>query len=222
MINDFLRLDPAAREKLVKDLRKKGIFDEKVLNAILQIPRELFLDQSLFDKAYDDMALPIDFKQTISQPYTVAFMTQLLELKNGDKVLEIGTGSGYQSMILSLCNVVVFTVERIPQLFNKSKALFEMLNFDIHIKLGDGSMGLPEFMPYDAILVTAGVPSIPNELVKQLKINGKLVAPVGDLKSQTMTKLIRIDEEKISISEHSKFRFVPLIGDKGWDIDDRE
>jgi protein-L-isoaspartate(D-aspartate) O-methyltransferase len=222
MINDFLRLNPTAREKLVKDLRKKGIFDERVLNALLQIPRELFLDQSLFDKAYDDMALPIDSKQTISQPYTVAFMTQLLELKHGDKVLEIGTGSGYQSMILSLCSVEVFTVERIPQLYHKSKALFEMLNFDIHIELGDGSTGLPEFMPYDAILVTAGVPSIPNELVKQLKINGKLVAPVGDLKSQTMTKIIRIGEEKISISEHSKFRFVPLIGDKGWDIDDTE
>jgi protein-L-isoaspartate(D-aspartate) O-methyltransferase len=220
MLNDFLRLNPEAREKLVKDLEKKGIFDKNVLNALLQIPRELFIDSSLFERAYDDMALPIEFNQTISQPYTVAFMTQLLELNQGDKVLEIGTGSGYQSMILKLCGAEVFTIERISQLYNKSKSLFEMLNFNIHIELGDGSVGLPEFMPYDAIIVTAGLPSIPNELVKQLKIKGKLVAPVGNLKSQTMTKLIRIDEEKFTISEHSKFRFVPLIGDKGWEIDD--
>ncbi len=221
MLNDFLRLNPEARDKLVKDLEKKGIFDKNVLNALFQVPRELFLDQSLFERAYDDMALPIEFNQTISQPYTVAFMTQLLELKHGDKVLEIGTGSGYQSMILKLCDAEVFTIERISQLYHKSKALFEMLNFNIHIELGDGSVGLPEFMPYDAIIVTAGLPSIPNELVKQLKINGKIVAPVGDLKSQTMTKLIRIDEEKFTITEHSKFRFVPLIGDKGWYIDDQ-
>ncbi|PKL86870.1 MAG: protein-L-isoaspartate O-methyltransferase [Ignavibacteriae bacterium HGW-Ignavibacteriae-1] len=221
MLNDFLRLNPEAREKLVKDLEKKGIFDKNVLNALLQVPRELFLDPSLFVRAYDDMALPIEFNQTISQPYTVAFMTQLLELKQGDRVLEIGTGSGYQSMILKLCSAEVFTIERISQLYHKSKSLFEMLNFNIHIELGDGSVGLPEFMPYDAIIVTAGLPSIPNELVKQLKFNGKIVAPVGDLKSQTMTKLIRIDDDKFTITEHSKFRFVPLIGDKGWYIDDQ-
>jgi len=202
------------RNQLVKVLEEKGITDKNVLVAIGKIPRHLFLADIFENFAYQDMAFPIGSEQTISQPYTVAFQSQLLEIKKGDKILEIGTGSGYQTAVLCLLGAVVYTVERQNKLFKNT--LRELPKLGYHPKkmvFGDGYKGLPEAAPFDSIIVTAGAPVIPQALMAQLKIGGRLVIPVGE-KDQIMTLLIRKNETQFEKHEFGDFKFVPLLENK--------
>ena len=202
------------RQQLVKLLRDKGIDDEKVLEAINRIPRHLFMDSSFEDHAYQDKAFPIASGQTISQPYTVAFQTQLLELKAGDKVLEIGTGSGYQTAVLCMMKAKVYTVERQIKLYKKTKLLLDKLAFyPKQMTYGDGYKGWKEFAPFDKILVTAGAPDLPKTLMAQLKVGGKMIIPLGN-KSQKMTEIIRNSATEFDKKTYGDFRFVPLVSDK--------
>jgi protein-L-isoaspartate(D-aspartate) O-methyltransferase len=205
------------RRKLVAEIREKGIRDEKILNAIGTIPRHVFLDSSFLEFAYQDKPFPIGAGQTISQPYTVAFMTELLEVQKGHKVLEVGTGSGYQACVLQLLGAKVFTIERQRQLFEKTKAFLPTIGFTPKLFFGDGYKGLPAFMPFDSIIVTAGAPEIPEALLGQLKVGGRLVIPVGE-GNQTMIRIIRVDEEQFSKEHHGAFRFVPLLKNKANDV----
>jgi protein-L-isoaspartate(D-aspartate) O-methyltransferase len=204
------------RKKLVELLKRKGIKDERVLNAIKELPRELFVLDEYKDKAYIDNALPIECGQSISQPFTVAYMTELLDTFPNCKVLEIGTGSGYQAAILYNLGCDVYSIERIDFLHNKIKNLFEKLGINVKLFLGDGSKGLPEFSPYDRIIVTAAAPEVPSSLINQLKIGGKLVIPVGTRQEQIMTLVVRSSQNKYDILRKDSFRFVPLIGEEGW------
>ncbi len=202
------------RNQLAKLLEEKGIIDKNVLEAIKTIPRHLFLNSSFEDFAYQDKAFPIGAGQTISQPYTVAFQSQLLQVKKGDKVLEIGTGSGYQTAVLCLLGAKVYTVERQNELFKTTSLLLPKLGIrPKHLSFGDGYKGLPNHAPFDSIIVTAGAPIIPKPLMAQLKIGGKLVIPVGD-KEQIMTLLIRKNETQFEKHEFGDFRFVPLLANK--------
>ena len=202
------------RNQLVKQLEEKGITDKNVLAAIGKIPRHLFLDSSFENFAYQDKAFPIEAGQTISQPYTVAFQTQLLEVEKGDKILEIGTGSGYQTAVLCLMGAVVFSIERQNKLFkNASRELPKLGYHPKKIVFGDGYKGLPEASPFDSIIVTAGAPIIPQPLMAQLKIGGRLVIPVGE-KEQIMTLLIRKNETQFEKHEFGDFKFVPLLENK--------
>ncbi|MCX7878344.1 MAG: protein-L-isoaspartate(D-aspartate) O-methyltransferase [Ignavibacteria bacterium] len=203
------------KKKLIATLRKKGIRDEKVLKAIYQVPREKFISPALRKYAYDDNALPIECAQTISQPYTVAYMTEQLNVKSGDKVLEIGTGSGYQSAILAKMGAEVYSVERIKKLHEKARKLLSELGYNVRLKLDDGTIGWEEFAPYDRIIVTAGAPEIPESLLKQLKTGGRIVIPVGSAEHQ---RLYVIDKTVKGYSRKvfHHFRFVPLIGKEGW------
>ena len=202
------------RNQLVKLLQEKGIIDKNVLNAINKIPRHLFLNSSFEDYAYQDKAFPIGAGQTISQPYTVAFQSQLLEIKKDDKILEIGTGSGYQTAVLCLMGAKVFSIERQNELFKQTSALLPKLGIrPKHLSFGDGYKGLPNHAPFDSIIVTAGAPTIPKPLMAQLKIGGRLVIPVGD-KNQIMTMLIRKNETQFEKHEFGDFKFVPLLEDK--------
>jgi len=218
-INDIPKLKDTAkhqglRNQLVKLLESKGIIDKNVLDAINKIPRHLFLDSSFEQFAYQDKAFPIGAGQTISQPYTVAFQSQLLEVKKDDKVLEIGTGSGYQTAVLFTMGAKVYSVERQKELFKSTSLLLPKLGIrPKHLSFGDGYKGLPNYAPYDSIIVTAGAPFIPNPLMAQLKIGGRLVIPLGD-KEQIMTLLIRESETKFVKHEFGGFRFVPLLEDK--------
>jgi protein-L-isoaspartate(D-aspartate) O-methyltransferase len=204
------------RKELVKIIRKKGIKDEAVLNAINTLPRHFFFDSALDSHAYEDKAFPIGEGQTISQPYTVAFQTELLNIKPGDKVLEIGTGSGYQGAILHLLGADVHTIEYQKKLYDRTKKFMNKLGIQLHFYFGDGSKGMPDQAPFDKILVTAGAPVVPNSLLKQLKVGGILVIPVGDRKTQKMMKLTKITETKIEQEEFDNFAFVPLLGIEGW------
>jgi len=198
-------------------LRARGIKDKRVLSAMETVQRHLFVDEDLQDRAYDDCALPIGEGQTISQPYMVAVMTELLELKGDEKVLEIGTGSGYQAALLSLLAAEVFTIERIEKLALRAQEKFKKLNYtNIHVVIGNGTLGLPEKAPFDAIIVTAATPKIPETYIQQLEINGRLVIPVGDRFSQ-MLYLVKKTPEKISTSVSTPCVFVPLIGRYGWE-----
>ena len=202
------------RNQLVTILQQKGIGNKNVLEAIKKIPRHLFLNSSFEDFAYQDKAFPIDAGQTISQPYTVAFQTELLEVKKGDKILEIGTGSGYQTAVLFTLGAVVYSVERQNELFKKTSLLLRKLGIRAkHLSFGDGYKGLPNHAPFDGIIVTAGAPEIPKALMSQLKIGGKLVIPVGD-KVQIMTLIIRKNEAQFEKHEFGDFRFVPLLENK--------
>ncbi len=202
------------RNQLVDVLQRKGITDKNVLQAIKTIPRHLFLDSSFEDFAYQDTAFPIGAGQTISQPYTVAFQSQLLELTKDDKVLEIGTGSGYQTAVLYAMGARVFSVERQNELYKKTSQLLPKLGVRArHLTFGDGYKGLPNFAPFDSIIVTAGAPFIPQPLMAQLKIGGRLVIPVGE-EVQIMTLLIRKSETQFEKHEFGDFRFVPMLGDK--------
>ena len=202
------------RNQLVTILQQKGIGNKNVLEAIKKIPRHLFLNSSFEDFAYQDKAFPIDAGQTISQPYTVAFQTELLEVKKGDKILEIGTGSGYQTAVLFTLGAVVYSVERQNELFKKTSLLLPKLGIRAkHLSFGDGYKGLPNHAPFDGIIVTAGAPEIPKALMSQLKIGGKLVIPVGD-KVQIMTLIIRKNEAQFEKHEFGDFRFVPLLENK--------
>ena len=202
------------RNQLVTGLQQKGITDNNVLEAIRKIPRHLFLNSSFEDYAYQDKAFPIGAGQTISQPYTVAFQSQLLEVQKDHKVLEIGTGSGYQTAILWAMGAKVYSVERQNELFKTTSLLLPKLGIrPKHLSFGDGYKGLPNYGPFDSIIVTAGAPVIPNPLMAQLKVGGRLVIPLGD-KHQIMTLLIRKNETQFEKHEFGEFRFVPLLENK--------
>lgn len=198
-------------------LKARGIKDGRVLKAMETVQRHLFIEESLWDRAYDDCALPIGDGQTISQPYMVALMTELLELKGNEKVLEIGTGSGYQGAVLSLLAAEVFTVERIDRIAQRTQDSFKKLNYtNIHVIIGDGTIGLPEQAPFDGIVVTAAAPQVPDTYIRQLKINGRLVIPVGSRFSQILYQVKRT-ASGISTFTSTPCVFVPLIGKYGWE-----
>ncbi len=202
------------RNQLAKQLEEKGITDKHVLEAIRKIPRHLFLNSSFEDFAYQDKAFPIVANQTISQPFTVAFQTELLQVEKEHKVLEIGTGSGYQTAILVTMGAKVYSVERQNELFKITSALLPKLGIrPKHLSFGDGYKGLPNYAPFDSIIVTAGAPIIPKALMAQLKIGGRLVIPLGK-DEQIMTLLIRKNETQFEKHEFGEFRFVPLLEDK--------
>lgn len=203
------------RRQLVKLLEEKGIEDKRVLTAVGDVPRHLFMDKGLEAYAYVDKAYPIAAEQTISQPYTVAFQTQLMELKKGDSVLEIGTGSGYQTAVLmTFDGIKVYTIERQQELFKKTALLFKKLRLTPKkVIFGDGYKGLPEKAPFDAIIVTAGAPQVPKPLLEQLAIGGKLVIPVGT-KDQIMTRYVRTGEKAFDKKTFGSFKFVPLLKDR--------
>jgi protein-L-isoaspartate(D-aspartate) O-methyltransferase len=202
------------RQKLVDTIKNKGIKDENVLQAIGDIPRHLFMDSGFLDHAYQDKAFPIAADQTISQPYTVAFQTELLQVKKGDKVLEIGTGSGYQTAVLCVLGAKVYSIERQLELFKKTSKFLPKIGYRAKkLVFGDGYKGLPEEAPFDSIIVTAGAPFVPKPLLQQLKIGGRLVIPVGD-NVQVMTLYLRTGEKEFEQHEYGEFRFVPLLEDK--------
>lgn len=203
------------RRQLVKLLEEKGIEDERVLTAVGDVPRHLFMDKGLEAYAYVDKAYPIAAEQTISQPYTVAFQTQLMELKKGDSVLEIGTGSGYQTAVLmTFDGIKLYTIERQQELFKKTALLFKKLRLTPKkVIFGDGYKGLPEKAPFDAIIVTAGAPQVPKPLLEQLAIGGKLVIPIGS-KDQIMTRYVRTGEKAFDKKTFGSFKFVPLLKDR--------
>ncbi len=205
------------RAQLVKQIEEKGIKDHNVLQAINSIPRHIFVDTAFENRAYEDSALPIGNGQTISQPYTVAAQTELLEVQKGDKILEIGTGSGYQAAILCHMGAEVYSVERHEKLYLNAKEILQELGFRPHLKLGDGTLGWSAYAPYDGIVVTAGAPIVPEDLKQQLTVGGILVVPVGDQKSQVMIRITRLSEEEFKEERLNHFKFVPLIGEKGWD-----
>lgn len=204
------------RRALVKQLREKGIRDQRVLNAIETVPRHYFFDKAFLEQAYQDKAFPIGEGQTISQPYTVAFQSELLQLKPTDKVLEIGTGSGYQCTVLLQLTPNVYTIEYNRPLFEKARLYFRKHGLNPHTFHGDGSLGLPAHAPYDKIIVTAGAPVVPKELLRQLTVGGILVIPVGDEKTQRMLRITRVEENEFTKEEFSDFKFVPLLGRSGW------
>ena len=205
-----------ARKKLVEHLKSRGITDESVLKAIGKIPRHFFFDETFWNQAYKDIAFPIGDGQTISQPYTVAYQTELLHLKPGDKVLEIGTGSGYQTCVLMELGANVFTIERQENIYKHTIKVLPGMGYNANFFFGDGSMGIPAHGPYNKIIVTAGAPFVPEVLLKQLKVGGILVIPVGNEQSQTMVTVIRINETEFEKIELDQFRFVPLVGDQAW------
>jgi len=202
------------RRQLMETVRDKGIRDQRILDAINKIPRHFFMDSSFDAFAYRDVPFPIGAGQTISQPYTVAFQTELLEIKKGDKVLEVGTGSGYQACVLMELGAKVFSIERQRELYNKTRILLRELNYNPKLFYGDGYKGLPTFAPFDKILITAGAPEIPKELLKQLKINGLMVIPVGGSEGQKMIKIKKIADNEFEKSEHGDFAFVPMLKNK--------
>jgi protein-L-isoaspartate(D-aspartate) O-methyltransferase len=214
MIHDTYR-HKGLRKQLALLLKEKGIESADVLKAIETVPRHLFLNSSFVERAYLDIAFPIGAGQTISRPHTVAFQTELLKLKRGEKVLEIGTGSGYQTSILLEMGAKVFTIERQKELFDKTKAFLPTIGYDTKFFYGDGYKGLPVFAPFDKIIITAGAPIIPDALLAQLKVGGRLVIPVGD-KVQIMTLIEKKAEKKFEKTEYGEFKFVPLLEDKEW------
>jgi len=203
------------RNKLVKILRSKGISDERALDAIGKIPRHVFFDNALLEHAYQDKAFPIGEGQTISQPYTVAFQTEKLEIKPGDKVLEIGTGSGYQACILLEMGAKVYTIEYNQKLYQTAKGFLPKMGYKPYFFFGDGSKGLAAKAPYDKIIVTAGAPIVPPALTGQLNEGGILVIPVGNRNRQVMVRIIKKDGKLIK-EEFDHFAFVPLLGKEGW------
>lgn len=199
------------RKNLVEEIRLKGISDQRVLDAINRVPRHFFMDSGFINFAYKDSAFPIGAGQTISQPYTVAFQTQLLSIQPHEKVLEIGTGSGYQTAVLIEMGANVFTIERQKELYLKAKALLERMGYRPHHFYGDGYLGMPSYGPYNKIIITAGTPEIPEKLIEQLDIGGKLIAPVGDNTAQVMTLVEKISATESKITKHGNFIFVPLL-----------
>ena len=202
------------RKNLVDSIRSKGIRDEQVLNALQKIPRHYFMDSSFLEFAYQDKPFPIGAGQTISQPYTVAFQTELLKVQKGDKVLEVGTGSGYQACILLEMGAKVFSIERQKSLYLKCRKFLPEIGYRPKLFYGDGYKGLPAFAPFDKILVTAAAPYIPEPLIEQLKIGGVLIVPVGGSDVQVMKSITRISEKETRESQHGMFRFVPLLENK--------
>ncbi|MFC5282616.1 protein-L-isoaspartate(D-aspartate) O-methyltransferase [Pedobacter alpinus] len=208
--------EKGARKRLVEELAKKGISDKKVLQAIGEVKRHYFFDETFWAQAYLDKAFPIGVGQTISNPYTVAYQSELLHIQPGDKVLEIGTGCGYQTCVLLELGAKVYTIERQEQLYNRTIQVLPHLGYKPKFFLGDGSKGIAEHAPYDKIIVTAGAPLVPQILLRQLKIGGILVIPVGDEKEQKMVTVIRVGENDFDKIVLDTFRFVPLLGDQAW------
>ena len=202
------------RKQLVEELKGKGIKNSKVLEAINTIARHLFIDNAFVNFAYQDKAFPIGAGQTISQPYTVAFQTQLLDIKAYEKVLEVGTGSGYQAAVLCLLDADVYTIERQRELFKKTKIFLPTLGYNCNFFYGDGYKGLPKFAPFDKIIITCGAPFVPEDLLGQLKVGGKMVAPIGDEDLQVMHLIEKISETETKITTHGNFSFVPMLNDK--------
>jgi protein-L-isoaspartate(D-aspartate) O-methyltransferase len=203
------------RLEMVDLLRERGIRDTRLLAAMSKVERHLFVKEAFINRAYDDSALPIGHSQTISQPYTVAFMTEALQISEGHKVLEIGTGSGYQAAILAELGARVFSIERHFQLLDEARQRLDRLGYHIAAKMGDGTLGWSEFAPYNGILVTAGAPDVPDTLLEQLSDNGRLVIPVGGMDEQKLF-IIQRNGDTYTKREVYGFKFVPLIGKKGW------
>ncbi len=202
------------RSRLAKELSGKGITNSNVLAAIEKIPRHFFFNTAFIQHAYEDKAFPISAGQTISQPFTVAFQTQILDLKRGEKVLEIGTGSGYQTCVLLEMGVKVFTIERQKELFDKTKNFLPKMNYSPRMFYGDGYIGLEAYAPFDKIIVTAGAPFIPEPLKEQLKVGGKLIIPVGEGNTQEMLLIEKKSSAEYIQSRHGLFRFVPMLTEK--------
>jgi protein-L-isoaspartate(D-aspartate) O-methyltransferase len=213
MLTDTYR-HKGMRRKLAGSIKEKGIMDARILAAIEKIPRHFFLDSSFIEIAYQDKPFPIGLGQTISQPYTVAFQTELLDIKRDEKVLEIGTGSGYQACVLMEMGAKVYSIERHRPLHQKAKLLLQQMGYNPKLFYGDGYKGLPAYAPFDKILVTAGAPIIPEALLQQLKIGGILVIPVGLEENQVMTRILKVTNNDFEKTEFGNFRFVPLIGSK--------
>lgn len=211
---DFKFIKP--RQALVQQLLQKGIQDIRVLDAINQVERHHFIQSAMHPRAYEDTALPIGKEQTISQPYTVARQTELLGVKEGDNVLEIGTGSGYQAAVLAQMGCKVHSVERHAELSHQARSILQQLGYRVKFRIGDGTRGWNAFAPFDAILVTAGAPDVPKDLLWQLHLGGRLVIPVGDREKQRMYRITRISEEEFERENFGGFKFVPLIGQQGW------
>ena len=209
-------LHKGKRKALVAELRKKGIQNESVLEAINTLPRHFFFDTALISHAYEDKAFPIGEGQTISQPYTVAFQSSLLEVIPGDKILEIGTGSGYQASILHLLGAEVISIEYQKKLFEHTSRFLQRLGIQLQLFYGDGTGGVPAHAPYDKIIVTAGAPVVPEALIQQLKIGCILVIPIGDRSKQAMVKITKKSATEIQREEFDGFAFVPLLGKEGW------
>ncbi len=203
----------ALRKKLIQHLKNSGIKDYKVLQAMDKIPRHFFFNSAFLQFAYDDVAFQIGEGQTISQPYTVARQTELLEVRKGDKILEIGTGSGYQASILSVLGAEVYSIERQKKLHDKAKIMLETLKCNVKCFYGDGYLGLPEFAPFDRAIVTAAAPYIPEPLLQQLKPRGILVIPVGEGALQVMKKIRKIGDNEYDIKDYGNFSFVPLLNE---------
>jgi protein-L-isoaspartate(D-aspartate) O-methyltransferase len=199
------------RKNLVRELRQKGITNEEVLRAIDIVPRHIFMDPAFLSHAYVDKAFPIASGQTISQPYTVAVQTSLLKVKKRDKILEIGTGSGYQAAILAEMGAKVYTIERYRELYRKAQTTLISLGYSADFFYGDGHEGKPKYGPFDGILITAATNEIPSGLLNQLKIGGRLVVPLGDSNSQVMTLVLRTGENTFDYSSHGLFVFVPML-----------
>ena len=199
------------RKKLVDELRVKGITDEQVLKAINTVPRHIFMDPAFLSHAYTDKAFPISSGQTISQPYTVAVQTSLLKVKKRDKVLEVGTGSGYQVAVLAEMGVKVYTIERFKDLYLKAQRTLISLGYTAHFFYGDGYEGKPQYGPYNGIIITAAAPEVPQTLLQQLKIGGRLIIPLGSSGSQVMTVVTRTGEDSFEYSSHGNFVFVPML-----------
>ncbi|MBW8326897.1 MAG: protein-L-isoaspartate(D-aspartate) O-methyltransferase [Prolixibacteraceae bacterium] len=199
------------RKLLVEGIRIKGIKDEKVLAAIGKVPRHLFMDSSFTQFAYKDQAFPIGAGQTISQPYTVAMQTQLLQIERFDKILEVGTGSGYQAAVLLEMGATVYTIERQRELYLKTQAILPQIGYNPKFFYGDGYKGLPTYGPFDKIIITAGAPSIPEDLLTQLKVGGRMVVPMGPREKQTMYVVVKSSETEYYKESHGTFVFVPML-----------
>ncbi len=199
------------RKKLVEEIQRKGITDKNILSAMLKIPRHFFIGQGFEARAYQDNAFPIENGQTISQPYTVAFQTQLLNIQERDKVLEIGTGSGYQTAILCELGANVYTIERQHTLFKSAQIMLTQLQYTPYCKYGDGHLGIPGYAPFDKILITAGATQIPKQLLLQLKTGGIMVAPIGQPNNQEMLQITKVSPTKYKVKKHGKFNFVPFL-----------
>jgi protein-L-isoaspartate(D-aspartate) O-methyltransferase len=204
-------LHKGLRKKLLEELRQKGIDNPAVIEAIGKVPRHVFMDSSFIKFSYKDSAFPIGSGQTISQPYTVAVQTTLLQVKSNEKILEVGTGSGYQTAILLELGAVVYTIERQRELYLKAQSILPKLGYKPKFFFGDGTLGLPTYGPFDKILVTAAAEQVPDNLFKQLKIGGRMVLPLGNRKFQLMTAIEKINEEEYKKTEYGSFIFVPLL-----------
>jgi protein-L-isoaspartate(D-aspartate) O-methyltransferase len=202
------------RKQLITELREKGITDERVLDAFNAVPRHFFLDPVFTEQAYSNMAFQIGSGQTISHPYTVAFQSQLLEIKKGDKVLEIGTGSGFQTSILCELGAKVYSIERHKALHLTAKNIIRGLGYTPRLSFGDGYKGWPTFAPFDKVIITCGAPGVPEELLNQLKTGGWMIVPIGEGEEQLMKKIVKVSEDEFEETEYGIFKFVPMLENK--------